>query len=92
MYRILRELYLQILIICLLLSLGIIRYSPVGAVMKISIIVLLCLMTLMVGCSQSHNPVSSLWKERQMDDNQRIYGNPYESRGQSQGVWLPTPY
>ena len=61
--------------------------------MKISIIVLLCLMTLMVGCSQSHNPSSSLWKERQMEDYRRIHGNPYDSpQDQWQSVWLPTPY
>jgi hypothetical protein len=60
--------------------------------MKISIIVLLCLMTLIVGCSQLHNPASSLWKERQMDDYQRIHGNPYENPDQLQSIWLPTPY
>jgi len=60
--------------------------------MKILVIILLCLMTLMVGCSQSHNPTSSLWKERQMEDDQRIHGNPYQSTGQLQSVWLPIPY
>jgi hypothetical protein len=60
--------------------------------MKISIIVLLCLMTFMVGCTQLHNPASSLWKERQMDDNRRIYGNPYENPYGLQSIWLPTPY
>ena len=60
--------------------------------MKIAIIVLLCLMTLMVGCSKLHIPASSLWEERQMDDDRRIHGNPYENPGQLQSIWLPTLY
>ena len=60
--------------------------------MKISIIVLLCLIALMMGCSHEDNRASSLWEVRQMDDDQRIYGNPYESLNQWQSVWLPTPY
>ena len=64
--------------------------------MKISIIILLCLMTLMMGCSHSHNPAASLWEDRQMDDDQRIHGNPYESSYENpdswQSVWLPTPF
>jgi len=64
--------------------------------MKILVIVLLCLMVHIAGCSHSPNVTSSLWQERQMDDNQRIHGSPYESSyespGQWQSVWLPTPY
>ena len=64
--------------------------------MKISIIVLFCLIVLMTGCSRSFDQASSLWEERQMDDDQRIYGSPYvnleESPNQWQSVWLPTPY
>jgi hypothetical protein len=37
------------------------------------------LLTMITGCSQSDNQVLALWKERQMQDDQRIYGNPYES-------------
>jgi hypothetical protein len=33
----------------------------------------------MMGCSRSHNQALALWEERQMDDDRRIYGNPYES-------------
>jgi hypothetical protein len=60
--------------------------------MKILIIVLLCLMTLMMGCSRSFDQASSLWEERKMDDDRRIYGNPYDSPSHWQSVWLPTPY
>ena len=60
--------------------------------MKILVVILLLLMILMVGCSQLYNPTSSLWKERQMDDNRRIYGNPYENPDRLQNVWLFTPY
>ena len=37
------------------------------------------LMLMITGCSHSHNQVSALWAERWMDDDQRIYENPYES-------------
>jgi hypothetical protein len=60
--------------------------------MKILAIILLCLMILTAGCSHSHNPSSALWHERQMDDNQRIHGNPYEMPQQEQRVWMPTLY
>lgn len=55
-----------------------------GDVMKISTItihIILCLIVLMLmtGCSHSHNQILALWQERQMDDDRRIYGNPYES-------------
>jgi hypothetical protein len=45
------------------------------------ILIILCLMVLMqlMGCSRSHNQVSKLWIERQMDDDRRLDGNPYES-------------
>jgi len=64
--------------------------------MKILMILLLCLMALIAGCSHSPNGTLSLWQERQMDDDRRIYGSPYDSShdspGQWQSVWLPTPY
>ena len=61
--------------------------------MKISIIVLLCLIVLMMGCSHEDNRASSLWEDRQMEDDQRIYGSPYEGpQNQLQSIWLPTPY
>jgi hypothetical protein len=61
--------------------------------MKIPTIVLLCLITLLMGCSVLPNRTSSsLWQERKMEDNRRIHGNPYESTTQLQSIWLPTPY
>ena len=61
--------------------------SQVGDMMKTSTIVIhiiLCLAVLMLitGCSRSHNQVLVLCKERQMDDDRRLYGNPYESLNQ----------
>ena len=55
--------------------------SQVGDVMKIFTIIILSLMLLMLitGCSNSHNQVLALWTEQQMDDDLRLYGNPYES-------------
>jgi hypothetical protein len=60
--------------------------------MKILAMILLCLMIQTAGCSNSHNPSSALWQERQMDDDQRIHGNPYEMPQQRQRVWLPSLY
>ena len=60
--------------------------------MKIFIILLLTLILLMTGCSHSPNQTSSLWEERQMDDNRRIHGNPYENRDRLQSIWLSQPY
>jgi len=64
--------------------------------MKILIIALLFVIALMMGCSNSDNPSLSLWEDRQMDDDQRIYGSPYESSYEGpdrwQCVWLPTPF
>jgi Na+-transporting methylmalonyl-CoA/oxaloacetate decarboxylase gamma subunit len=60
--------------------------------MKILMIVLLFLIAMMMGCSNSHNRSFSLWEDRQMDDDQRIYGNPYKNTDRWQSVWLPTPY
>lgn len=60
--------------------------------MKIIIIVSLCLVALIMGCSHSSHRTLSLWQERQMDDDQRIHGNPYEMPKQWQGVWMPTLY
>jgi len=50
--------------------------------MKIYTIIFLCLMGLILmitGCSHSHNQALALWAERRMDDDQRIYENPYEN-------------
>jgi len=61
--------------------------------MKILIIVLLFLIAMMMGCSNSDNRAFSLWEDRQMDDDQRIYGSPYEGpQNQLQSIWLPTHY
>ena len=47
----------------------------------IMIHVILCLMLTMLinGCSASRNNVSTLWQERQIEDDLRLYGNPYAS-------------
>jgi hypothetical protein len=44
-----------------------------------SYIILFMVLMLITGCSRSHNHVLALWEDRQMDDDLRIYGNPYES-------------
>jgi hypothetical protein len=36
------------------------------------------LLVLITGCSHSPNQAFALWEERHMDDDRRIYGNPYE--------------
>ena len=58
-------------------------------VMKIStvIILLFLVLVLIVGCSDSCSCKEelSLWGKRQMDDDQRIYGNPHESRDRWEG-------
>jgi hypothetical protein len=58
--------------------------SCAGDMMKIHTIiihVILCLMLMMLiaGCSASRNDVSTLWQERQIEDDWRLYGNPYAS-------------
>jgi len=64
--------------------------------MKISMILLLFLIAMLMGCSNSHSRALSLWEDRQMDDDQRIYGSPYENSYEGpdrwQCVWLPTPF
>jgi hypothetical protein len=55
--------------------------------MRISTIIvhiILCLTVLMLisGCSHSDNQAWVLFKERQIDDDRRLYGNPYESLNQ----------
>jgi len=64
--------------------------------MKISTIIIhtiLCLIVpmLIMGCSRSHNQVSTLWEERQMDDDRRLYGNPYYSMNQQKYRFSFTP-
>jgi hypothetical protein len=50
-----------------------------GSILIALIHIILCLTMLMLisGCSHSHIQVSALYKERQMDDDQRLYGDPY---------------
>jgi hypothetical protein len=48
-------------------------------IMKILMIIILCLIVLMAGCSRSCYRGEALWQERQMEDDRRIYGNPYKS-------------
>ena len=71
--------------------------SQVGDMMKISTIVIhiiLCLMVLMLisGCSHSHNQILALCKERHMDDNRRLYGNPYDSLNQQNDIQFYVTY
>ena len=47
---------------------------------------------LMMGCSRSQNQALALWEERQMDDDQRIYGNPYESSDREHYIRLNAAY
>jgi hypothetical protein len=54
------------------------RFNPDGNfrvrdAMKIFTIIIFCFMMLMMGCSS----LSKAGQERQMDENQRIYGDPY---------------
>jgi len=65
--------------------------------MKISTIIIhiiLCFMMLILitGCSHSHNQVLALWEERHMDDDRRIYGNPYESLNGEQYIQFYVTY
>ena len=43
--------------------------------------IILCLTMLMLisGCSHSNNQVLALFEERQMDDDRRLYGDPYKN-------------
>jgi hypothetical protein len=62
--------------------------------MKISIIIIhiiLCLMMLITGCSRTNNQVSTLWEERQMDDDRRLYGNPYDSLNRQKYIFSFIP-
>ena len=45
----------------------------------IHIIICLTMLMLIPGCSHSQDQVLTLCKERQMDDDLRLHGNPYES-------------
>ena len=66
-----------------------------GNVMKFYTIIILSLMLLMLmitGCSHSHNQVSALWAERRIDDDQRIYENPYESLNRQYYIQFHTTY
>ena len=57
-----------------------------------TIIILSFLVTFFISScsdSRSYKQGPSLWDKRQMDDDQRIYGNPYETRDrrESRGEW-----
>jgi len=58
--------------------------------MKILIIIniILCLIPpmLVAGCSHTHNQALTLWKERQMEDDRRLYGNPYDSLNRQKNI------
>jgi hypothetical protein len=64
--------------------------------MKIStiihIITCLLLLLLVTGCSRTNNQVSTLWEERKMDDNRRLYGNPYEGLNRQQQIFSFIPF
>ena len=44
------------------------------------------LMLMITGCSHSHNQALALWAERRMDDDQRIYENPYENLNRQHSI------
>lgn len=50
------------------------------------------MLILITGCSHSHNQVLALWEERHMDDDRRIYGNPYESLNGEQYIQFYVTY
>ena len=54
----------------------------------------LCLLITMLitGCSHSHNQKLALWMQRNMDDDQRIYGNPYESLNEQRYIQFYVTY
>ena len=54
--------------------------------MKVLMIIILCLAVLLAGCSSCCDRIESLWLERQMEDDRRIYGNPNESRDRWEGI------
>ena len=63
--------------------------------MKISNIVIHIILFLMVpilmGCSQTYNQASTFWDERQMDDDRRLYGNPYDSLNRQKYIFRFLP-
>jgi hypothetical protein len=69
--------------------------SQEGGMMTISTIIhtILCLIVAMLitGCSRTQNQVSILWEERQMDDDRRLYGNPYDSLNRQEDIFSFTP-
>lgn len=65
--------------------------------MKISTIIIhitlcLVLLMLMMGCSHSRSQVLALWEQKQMDDDLRIYGNPYENLNRQHYFEFHAPY
>jgi hypothetical protein len=57
----------------------------------IHIILCLIVLTLFTGCSHRYNQVSIFWKERQMDDDRRLYGNPYDSLNRQKCIFSFIP-
>ena len=58
----------------------------------IHIILCLIVLMLMIGCSHSHSQASALWAERRIDDDQRIYENPYESLNREPYIQFHTTF
>ena len=54
--------------------------------MKFFIILLFSLILLIIGCSDCSDPGLSLLEKHQMDDDQGIYGNPYEEGDRWEGI------
>jgi hypothetical protein len=69
--------------------------SREGGMMKTSTtirtILSLTVAMLIAGCSRTQNQVSILWEERQMDDDRRLYGNPYDSLNRREDIFSFTP-
>ena len=58
--------------------------------MKFFTILLFSLILLIIGFSDCCDPGLFLWEKRQMDDDQRIYGNPYEGRDRWEDIHYST--
>ncbi|KPK36868.1 MAG: hypothetical protein AMJ65_15635 [Phycisphaerae bacterium SG8_4] len=54
--------------------------------MNILTIMILCFMMLTTGCSACCDRSESLWIERKMEDDRRIYGNPNKSWNRWEGT------
>ena len=54
--------------------------------MRILMIIVLCLAVSLPGCECCCDRTESLWLERQMEDDRRIYGNPNEGWDRWEGI------